>query len=156
MLSKIKSLMNKDKEIVEDEMERDSFIQEEEPCVEVIERIINDFGRSKKVKGVLYGDIFYPLKHGFQFTNNKDVKKVYKYWDLHNNKKNVNLVTDDKDQYMKNKKYKYVGVIWKYIETFEPKTIEPETIKLKPLENNYWKNYNKKYDGGGRYGDGKY
>ena len=41
MLSKIKSLMNKDKEIVEDEMERDAFIQEEEPCVEVIERIID-------------------------------------------------------------------------------------------------------------------
>ena len=70
---------------------------------------------------------------------------------LHNNKKSVNLVTDDKDQYMKNKKYKYVGVIWKYIETFEP-----ETIKLKPLENNYWKNYNNKYGGGGRYSSGKY
>ena len=55
-----------------------------------------------------------------------------------------------------NKKYKYVGVIWKYIETFEPKIIEPKTIKLKPLENNYWKNYNNKYGGGGRYGGGKY
>ena len=22
-------------------------------------------------------NIFYPLKHGFQFTNNKDVKKFY-------------------------------------------------------------------------------
>ena len=141
MFSKIKSLMSKEEqeqEIVKDEMERDAFIQEEEPCVEVIERIINDFGRSKKVKGVMYGDIFYPLKHGFEFTDYKYVTRVYKYLDLHNKKQSVHLITNDKDKYMKDEKYIYVGVVWKYIETFEPNS-------KKSLKNNYWENYNDKY-----------
>ena len=138
MLSKIKSLMSKEEqeqETVKDEMERDAFIQEEEPCVEVIERIINDLGRSKKVKGVMYGDIFYPLKHGFEFADYKHVTRVYKYLDLHNNKKSVHLITNDKDKYMKDEKFNYVGVIWKYIESFESNSI-------KTLKNNYWENYN--------------
>ena len=86
------------------------------------ERVIMRGLKEVKTKGIESYGIFYPLQYGFEFSVYTNVR-AYLYLDIHNITRRVHEVVnmEDKDKYMKDKKYKYVGVVWKFIESVEPK-----------------------------------
>mgnify|MGYP001192076303 CR=1 FL=1 len=122
MFSKIKSLMSKDKEIVEDEMERDAFITDEDTYYKVEKREILENGKKVIRNCVIENHIVYPVKYGFIHAKYIPNAKNYVYLSVDNVKRNLHLVVYEnrKKQYMNNKKYKYVDVVWKFIESYNP------------------------------------
>ena len=93
------------------------------------ERVIMRGLEEVKTKGIESYGIFYPIKYGFEFcTDTND--RVHRYVDINNIARNVHTVVsiENKDEYMKDKKYKYVGIIWKFIESFELERID-ESLK---------------------------
>jgi hypothetical protein len=84
------------------------------------ERVIMRGLEEVKTKGIESYGKFYPIKYGFmlhEITNNT----VYRYLDINNIERSVHIVVNiqDKDKYMKDKKYKFIGIIWKFIKSIE-------------------------------------
>jgi len=96
------------------------------------ERVIMRGLEEVKTKGIESYGIFYPIKYGFELCvdTNDTNDRVYRYLDINNIARNVHIVVsiENKDEYMKDKKYKYVGIIWKFIESFELERID-ESLK---------------------------
>ena len=117
--------MSKDKEIIEDEMEREAFISDKDTYYKVEKREILENGKKVIRDCVIENRIVYPVKYGF--IHAKYIPNVinYVYLSVDNVKRNLHLIVNEnrKKQYMNNKKYKYVDAVWKFIESYDPARI---------------------------------
>tara|TARA_X000000950_G_scaffold203418_1_gene244741 strand:+ start:666 stop:1058 length:393 start_codon:yes stop_codon:yes gene_type:complete len=125
MFSIIKSLMSKDKEIIEDEMEREAFISDKDTYYKVEKREILECGKKVIRDCVIENRIVYPVKYGFIHAKYIPNAINYVYLSIDNVKRNLHLIVNEnrKKQYMNNKKYKYVDAVWKFIESYDPARI---------------------------------
>ena len=117
--------MSKDKEIIEDEMEREAFISDKDTYYKVEKREILECGKKVIRDCVIENRIVYPVKYGFIHAKYIPNAINYVYLSIDNVKRNLHLIVNEnrKKQYMNNKKYKYVDAVWKFIESYDPARI---------------------------------